>query len=133
VTLSGRANFANHFILRTTGTVVTKKLNLKDGFFWTIATLVILANVLFSLASIFEICQISFTDIEKEYHWGAAPFPWYYKSKMTYLTYIGSWTVLFLMILFFQIYYTIKDHKTKELYSGLLCILVFVTMLVCSK
>ncbi|RCU42362.1 hypothetical protein DQ356_10595 [Chryseobacterium lacus] len=113
-----------------TDTVTNRKLNLKDGLFWTIAILVILTNMLFSLASVFEIYQISFTDIEKEYHWGAEPFPWYYENKMTYLTYTGSWTILFLTTLFFQVYFALKDNKTKELYSGLLFILLFATMLI---
>jgi hypothetical protein len=113
-----------------TDTVINRKLNFKDGLFWTIAILVILTNVLFSFGSAFEIYQISFTEIEKEYHWGADPFPWYYENKMTYLTYTGSWTVVFLTILFFQVYYAIKNNKTKELYSGLLYILFFVAMLV---
>lgn len=113
-----------------TDTVTNRKLNFKDGLFWTIAILVILTNVLFSFASVFEIFQISFTDMEKEYHWGADPFPWYYETKMTYLTYIGSWTILFLVTLFFQIYFAVKDNKMKELYSGLLFILLFVAMLV---
>lgn len=113
-----------------TDTVTNRKLNIKDGLFWTIAILVILTNMLFSFASVFEIYQISFTDIEKEYHWGADSFPWYYENKMTYLTYTGFWTVLFLTILFFQVYYAIKDNKSKELYSGLFYILFFAAMLV---
>jgi uncharacterized BrkB/YihY/UPF0761 family membrane protein len=113
-----------------TDTVTNRKLNFKDGLFWTITILVILTNVLFPFASVFEIFQISFTDIEREYHWGADPFPWYNETKMTYLTYTGSWTILFLTTLFFQIYYAVKDNKTKELDSGLLYILFFVAMLV---
>jgi uncharacterized BrkB/YihY/UPF0761 family membrane protein len=113
-----------------TDTVTNKKLNFKDGLFWTIAILFILTNLIFSVVSIIEIYQVSFTSVEKEYCWGAEPFPWYYESKMTYLTYIGSWTILFLTVLFFQIYYAFKDNKTKELYSGLLYILLIVTMLI---
>lgn len=113
-----------------TDTVTNRKLNFKDGLFWTIAILVILTNVVFSFASLLEVYQISFTNIEKEYHWGADPFPWYYESKTTYLTYTGLWTILFLTTLFFQIYFAIKDNKTKELYSGLLYVLFFVAMLV---
>lgn len=110
--------------------MTNRKLNFKDGLFWTIAILVIMVNMLFSYASVSEIYQISFTDIEKEYHWSAEPFPWYYEDKMTYLTYIGSWTILFLTTLFFQVYFAFKDNKTKELYSGLLFIILFVAMLI---
>ena len=110
--------------------MTTKRPNFKNGLFWTIAILTTLANLLFSLASVFELYQISFTHLEKEYHWGADPFPWYYATKNTYLTYIGTWTVLLLTILFFQIYYIIKDNKVKELYAGLLFVLGFVAMLI---
>ena len=103
-------------------------MNFKSGIFWTIAIVAILTNLLFSVVSITEIYQLYFTDIAKEYHWGAEPFPWYYQDKRTYLTYVSSWTVLFLAILLFQIYYAVKDNKTKELYSGLLYILFFVVM-----
>lgn len=113
-----------------TDTVTNRKLNFKDGFFWTIAILVILINALFSFASVFEIYQISFTGIEKEYHWGADPFPWYYENKMTYLTYTSAWRILFLTTLFFQIYFAVKDNKPKELYSALFFILFFVVMLI---
>ncbi len=115
-----------------TDTMTSKKLNFKDGLFWTVALLVLLTNLLFSFILTLEIYQVSFSDIRKEYYWGADAFPWYYKNKQTCLIYIGSWTILFVTTLFFQVYFAFKDNKTKELYSGLLFILFFVAMLVVS-
>lgn len=105
-------------------------MSFKNGLFWIIASIVTAFNLLFCFISLIEIYQVSFTSKEKEYHWGAEPFPWYYETKMTYLTYTGSWAVLFLSILFFQIFYLLKRNKTREMYSGLLFILLFAIMLV---
>lgn len=105
-------------------------LNLKETLFWAIAIIFILANLFFSLISLIEIYEVGFTELEKHYHWNAEPFPWYYESKNIYLAYISCWTTIFLIILFFQIYYLIKDNKYKELISAFAFFLVFIIMLI---
>jgi hypothetical protein len=104
-------------------------MNVKNIFFWTIAGILILVNGFFIAISLFEIYQITFTDMGNEYQWGAETSPWYFATKNTYTTYIGVRTIPFLAILFFQINYLIKGFKTKELYSTLAFVFLFVVML----
>jgi len=103
---------------------------IKNGLFWTIAILIILTNLLLTSLFLFEIFSLLLTDIGKEYHWGAEPFPWYYKTQTTYLTYSGIWTTSFITILIFQIRYLLKNNKTRELYFGLIFVLLISTMFI---
>ena len=107
-----------------------KNSTLVNEFFWQIAIWGMLGNSFFLVISLYELYQIVFTTAEKLYPWGADSFPWYYETKMTYLIYNGFWTVLFLVILFFQIYFAFKKNKRRELYSGLIGVMLFVTMLI---
>ena len=78
------------------------KQNIKGILFWTIASIVMVANGLLCLSSVVDFYEVTFTVKEKEYHWGAEAFGWYYVTRNIYLTYTGIWTAVFLIALTFM-------------------------------